>query len=150
MVNKNVYLINFFYLILPFRERMNFCRGIPSQRIERLKKKEITSLLHMAKVVLSYNILVQDVLFRSDCFQYFLTKKLPSKENSGIINSNQYSLFSSDCIPHCQCRRTFFDFSTLWNIFRSPEMGFHEKVIWYDSHFLVPSIFPADTMYIKY
>ena len=47
---------------------MNFCRGIPSQRIERLKKKEITSLLRMAKVVLSYNIPVQDVLFRSDCF----------------------------------------------------------------------------------
>ena len=79
MVNNNVYVINFFNLILPFRERMNFCRGIPSQRIERLKKKEITSLLHIAKVVLSYNILVQDVLFRSDCFQYFLIKNCPLK-----------------------------------------------------------------------
>ena len=56
---------------------------------------------------------------------------MPSKENSGIINSNQYSLFSSDCIPHCQCRRTFFDFSTLWNIFRSPEMGWKSDLIWF-------------------
>ena len=56
---------------------------------------------------------------------------MPSKENSGIINSNQYSLFSSDCIPHCQCRRTFFDFSTLWNIFRSPKMGWKSDLIWF-------------------
>ena len=45
--------------------------------------------------------------------------------------------------------RELFLISQLYEIYLGV-LEWDEKVIWYDSHFLVPSIFLADTPYIKY